>query len=119
MKTNKLRVFLISAMLMLLLLFFTNPNESDYLKSISSNYGELHHGLSLDESDLLKLGNGKRASFVFFSTYKYRYGTISVSYFGILSKVYFTGSSWDMKESEEEKEILTQLTFLENSYKYF
>jgi len=111
MKTNKLRVFLISATLMLLLLVFTNPKESDYLQSISSNYGELHYGLSLDEGDLLKLGKGKRTSFLFFSTYKYRYGTISVSYFGILSKVYFTGSSWSMKESEKEKEILTKLTF--------
>ena len=78
---------------MILVLTLTNPSETAYLRRVSTDYGDIHHGMQMDPQMLRQVGESERRSFVLMSTYRYSFGTIAVDYFGVASIIVYLGST--------------------------
>ena len=68
-------------------LVITNPPESRYLAKIAADYGSGHTGSMMAIEQLQELGSGERTSYGLFSTYRYEFGNVGVSYLGIATYV--------------------------------
>lgn len=68
---------------LIVLLVFGNPSEDRFLTTIAKDFTAMHHGVQMDVSTLQKLGNTQYKSYLFFSTYHYAFGQISVDYVGL------------------------------------
>ena len=87
-------------LLLLLTLFITNPAEEAFLEQVAEDYGSMHHGLTLNTQQLQELGESYSQSYFLFSVHIYQFGSISVSYVGILGN--FIKADSQKKAQEEE-----------------
>jgi len=106
MKSRLLRIGIV-LMMVVVVLILSNPNEGTYLNKISNEYGQVHGGMQFSQSDLLQMGESEHTSFLIFSTYEYRFGTIGVRYVGFLFSVFQVDSfREEMPTESEQEEIL-------------
>ena len=70
----------------------TNPPESRYLERIAFEYGGNHIGRVIAVEQLQEMGNGKRISYGIFSSYRYEFGNVGVTYVGIATIIVQTSS---------------------------
>jgi hypothetical protein len=89
-KKHLFRIFLLAVIALLIL---GNPSERTYLKRIAEDYGDLHGGMEFSEDMLTSLGSSDYHSYVFYGTYTYAFGNISVTYGGVAFFTFYLGSS--------------------------
>lgn len=97
------RRILVILLLVSVVLIITNPNEEKFLNRVAVDYGSMHHGLSLDTTKLLEMGESQSQSYLLFGLHSYRFGTITVSYLGILG----TFVKLEVKQKKQQNEIKT------------
>ncbi len=76
-----------------------NPSEKQYLSRVATDYGQMHEGLSIDIKELMHYGKSQKSNYILFSTYSYEFGNMRVSYWGVFSFIFYSGS-----ESSEYKD---------------
>jgi hypothetical protein len=103
MKSRLVRVGIVLAVLIAVLIA-GNPSEGSYLNEVSNNYGQVHGGIQFSQSDLLEMGESNRTSYLLFSTYEYRFGSIGVRYVGFLFSVFQVGSFREEIPVKDKKE---------------
>lgn len=81
-------------------LFITKPTEEQYLDRVVADYANIHPGMILTANDLVSMGNTHYTDNVFFSAYRYEFGQISVSYWGVLGYVYYKGYQYETEEQQ-------------------
>lgn len=94
------RISSIALLIIVLVLILTNPTEEQFLNRVAGDYGTMHHGLTLDAKQLLELGEKETQSYFLFGVYSYRFGTISVSYIGLLGTFIKLGSETRKQEDK-------------------
>ena len=92
----------IGIVLLAVILFFSNPSESDFMEKIVEDYGQIHPGFELSASDLQKMGSTHYSSFLVYSTYAYEFGNIKVHYLGVFGSIHSLG--FDQNEKGDKKE---------------
>lgn len=98
-----IRKVLIVFLLVSIILVITNPNEARFLEKVARDYSAVHHTTPLDTPKLLEIGEIQTQTYFLFSVYSYRFGTISVTYIGVLGTFIKLGS----KHKKREEEIRT------------
>lgn len=74
------------------LFYLGNPSEKQYLQRIAKDFGEVHGGMRIAKEDLAKMGESNYESYLLFSRYSYRFGSIQVLYYGIGFQTFFKSS---------------------------
>ena len=82
----------------LVLLWVSNPSESNYLREISVEYSKYHDQTKISHEVLRIIGKKKRDNYALFSTYSYKFGRLTFYYFGVAGRIYSLGS----KVADEE-----------------
>jgi hypothetical protein len=82
--------------LLILLCFFaflviSNPSELTYLNRVSVDYAQYHPKMDIPTEVLQQVGQSNRTTYLFFSTYDYRFGNMQVFYFGVANSIYYLG----------------------------
>lgn len=91
--------------ILILVLAIGNPREDRYLNEISNHYGHMHGGMQFSPAELLEMGESHRESYLIFSTYEYRFGSIGVKYLGVGFGVFYMGSfRKDVPETNEDED---------------
>ena len=72
-------------------LFLTKPSEEQFLDRVVVDYANIHPEIVLTANDLVSMGNTHYTDKIFFSSYRYEFGQISVSYLGMMGFVYYNG----------------------------
>jgi len=80
----------------------SNPSEQKFLESVASNYSSQHGGMEMSVSQLIKMGESERNSYLIFSTYSYEFGTIGVEYFGMAYMTFYLGSYKSTVKANED-----------------
>ena len=96
--------------LLLMLLFFaflslSNPSETTYLQRVSDDYAQYHPKMDIPTEVLQQVGQSNRTTYLFFSTYDYRFGNMRVFYFGVANSVYYMGLQRKKKEKRPIKVV--------------
>lgn len=89
----------------LLLLFLSNPSETNYLTRVSDDYAKHHHNMDLPTEILQHIGASHRTSYFLFSTYDYEFGNMKVFYFGIANSIHYLGIQTKKRESKPFKVV--------------
>ncbi|MBK6263974.1 hypothetical protein JKA74_02910 [Marivirga sp. S37H4] len=66
------------------------PKESDYLSRIALDLINIHEYTSVAPADLQKMGSYRFDHMLFYSKFTYRYGNISIKYYGFLTFIFFS-----------------------------
>ena len=83
----------------------SKPSEQEFLDRIARDYSNLHPDFQLSSADLVKVGSTQYRSQLIFSSYTYKFGSIEVSYWGILGSVYSNGYRNEVEYEEESTTI--------------
>ncbi|WKV11670.1 hypothetical protein [Marivirga harenae] len=77
------------------------PSEDDYLSRIANDYGASHQNFDLSAEDLAEYGEFEYHNRLLYSQFEYRFGNISVSYYGFLSFIIFEKSDFVERKAPE------------------
>lgn len=94
----------------ILTLVWTNPRKEVFFDTLGQHYGKIHKGIHLSTKDLKKIGQYEYTSYWMFSSFNYQFGTIQVSYIGLGTFVFQTGTS--VAPVKEDKRQFTYISLL-------
>jgi len=83
----------------------SNPSEQKFLESVATKYGTHHGGTEMNISQLVKMGESDRQSYLIFSSYSYEFGTIGVEYVGIAYMTFFLGS-YEVNTAKNNQDVI-------------
>ncbi|RUA38353.1 MAG: hypothetical protein DSY77_00270 [Bacteroidetes bacterium] len=86
---RKLLLLLFSILTIAVLLV---PSRSDYFQRLKYDFGEVHQSSSLNAQLLMEMGNYTYQNRLIFSQFEYKFGNISVSYYGFFNIIIFKKS---------------------------
>jgi alpha-N-acetylglucosamine transferase len=95
--SNIFKLFSVFIILLILILVVTKPSEQQFLNRIVQDYSNMHPDMQLSSDDLLNMGSTQYRSQLIFSSYKYKFGSIEVSYWGVLGNIFSNGYKNDEK----------------------
>lgn len=95
---------LIIGFIILLICIVGAPSERKFLIRLKQDYGEMH-GNTLDIADLKSIGHSSYQSYILWSKYEYRFGTIKVDYIGIAFMTFYLGNNFKKRETMENERI--------------
>jgi hypothetical protein len=96
---------LLALLLLLAFLSISNPSENTYLERVSDDYAQYHPKMDIPLEVLEQVGQSNRTTYLFFSTYDYRFGNMRIYYLGVANSVYYLGLQRKGQEKRPAKVV--------------